>query len=108
MKKENIDLKELIGKYINRYLYSDVLPVGQIVAVDGKSTLIVKIIRPGENKTKMNFVAGGFSAICTNQYAQEYDFYETGEIIKIRYSKSNFNKSLKIDDQPINHYDFNF
>jgi hypothetical protein len=101
------NLSQFVGKYVNRYLYTDVQPVGKIVAVKGKTTLVVKLVRAGENKAKMEFLTGGFSAICLNPWAQYYDFTELDETIEIRYSKS-FNKQYRIENDPVNFYDYNF
>ena len=103
----NINLQEQIGKYLNRYGYSDVDPIGKIIGVKGKATFIVKRVVAGENKTKMKFVPGGFSAICLNDWAQEYDFHETDEIINFRVSKHSL-KRVQIETKPVKYYDYNF
>lgn len=98
---------DMIGKYLNRYLYSDVYPIGKIVEIKSKTTVIVQRVTPTENKTKMKFQLGGFSAHCVNNYAQDYDFILEAERFEIRLSKQ-FLKYVRIDDQPVYFYDFNF
>jgi hypothetical protein len=98
---------EMIGLYLNRYLWSDIEPIGKIVGIKGKHTVLVKRIEAGENKSKMDFVAGGFSAVCLNQYDQRYDFTETEEVTEIRLSKLFF-KQAQIDTKPRKFYDYNF
>jgi hypothetical protein len=105
--KNQILTSELIGKYINRYGYSDINPIGKIVGIKSKTIVLVQRIEASENKTKMNFEVGGFSAICTNNWNQEYDFTELSEVIEVRISKS-FLKGARIDETPVKHYDYNF
>ena len=110
MKKEKfIVSEELIGKYINRYLWSDVNPVGKIVGVKGKTKVVIQPVVAGPNKAKMEFIPGGFSAHCTNMYDQHYDFIERGEMFEISLSNFSMKKSfLGICDYPSKHYDYNF
>lgn len=100
-------MKDLIGKYLNRYGYTDVNPVGKIIAVSGKSTLIVQKIYATENTTEMIFHSGGFSAHCENNSSQKWEFIELEDTIKIRLSKSLL-KTHKIEDEPGKFYDYNF
>lgn len=99
--------QELIGKYINQHLWSDINPIGKIVGIKSKTTVLVKRVVAGPNKVRMEFVAGGFSGHCINNYNQEYDFTESNEITEVRLSKS-YLKYNKISDHPIHHYDYNF
>lgn len=107
MKNKHINTPDLIGKYLNRYLFSDVLPVGKIIAIKTKTIVIVQRIVQSENKQKMNFQVGGFSAHCDNNYSQHYDYKTTTEIFEIRLSKQ-YLKTVRIDDKPLYFYDFNF
>jgi len=98
---------DMVGKYLNRYGWSDIYPIGKIIAVKSKTKVLVKRVVASENKTKMEFHVGGFSAHCSNQYAQTYDFTETDEIMEIRLSKS-YLRGVKLDESPRNYYDYNF
>lgn len=98
---------ELIGKYLNRYGWSDVNPIGKIIGLVGKSSVLVQRVEAGENKTKMDFVSGGFAGVCINQGSQCYDFSETEETFKVRISKSLL-KNIRIQDAPVKYYDYNF
>lgn len=110
MKKEKfIVTEELIGKYINQYLWSDVNPVGKIVAIKGKTKVIVQPVVASENLTKMEFIPGGFSAHCTNMYQQRYEFSEEGKVFET--PLSNFRMKAMhwgIAEGPRKHYDYNF
>ena len=97
----------MVGKFVNRYLYTDILHVGKIVGIKGKTTLLVELYEASENKEKMEFVVGGFSATCLNQWAQKYEFKPTGEIVEKRFSKA-FLKQYGIDNEPREYYDYNF
>lgn len=97
----------MTGKYLNRYGYSDVEPVGKIIGVSGKSTLIVQRVEATENTTKMEFHSGGFSANCSNNEEQKWLFVELDKIIKVRLSKALL-RTHKIEDEPGKFYDYNF
>jgi len=101
--------EQLIGKYINRVLWSDVDPVGKIVGIKTKTKVIVQRVEASENKTKMEFVVGGFAAHCTNQSAQSYDFTLTDETFEASLSNNSLkNNFWSIDDRPRKWYDYNF
>lgn len=99
----------LEGKYINQHLWSDSNPVGKIISTRGKNFVTIQPVEASENKTKMEFVVGGFSAICLNDSKQQYDFVEVGEPFEVRLSKAQLaNKYWAIEDAPFKHYDYNF
>ena len=98
---------DMIGKYINRILYTDREPLGKIVGIKSKTILYVQRVSASENKTKMNFHIGGFSAHCDNNWAQEYDYIEEDEIIEIRMTLGR-NGGMRICDRPMKYYDYNF
>jgi len=101
--------EDLIGKYINCHLLTDVYPVGKIVGIEGKTKVLIQPVEASENKTKMNAVVGGFCGYTTNNHAQEYDFFESGSIFETTLSNTSMkNKCWKISDKPKNFYDYNF
>lgn len=97
---------EMIGKCINQHGYSDIEPLGRIVGIKSKTILYVQPIQASENKTKMEWISGGFAGHCVNQNEQSYDFTEVGEIVEMRMSKGD--RRNRISDRPIKYYDFNF
>lgn len=99
--------QDLVGKYINRYFWSDIDPVGKIVAVKSKTTVVVQKVVASENQQKMDFVTGGFSAHCVNQWRQFYEFTELDETFEVRLSKQ-YLKQCGIDAKPRKFYDYNF
>ena len=109
MKKERFTVtEELVGKYLNYYLWTDVNPIGKIVAIKGKTKVIVQPVVASENLTKMEYVVGGFAGHCVNQWDQRYEFTEQGEVFEMTLSNSKLKRSLKIDNHPRKYYDFNF
>lgn len=99
---------ELIGKFINEYLYTDVNPIGKIVGLKGKTTILVKEIEAERDlSVEMKFVEGGFAGHCYNQYEQKWFFKETERITEMRISKK-FLRWFKIENEPRKFYDFNF
>jgi len=110
MKKEKLVVtEELIGKYLNQVLWSDVNPVGKIVGIKGKTKVIVQPVIAGPNKAKMEYVAGGFAGHCVNQNEQHYDFFEEGNTYEMSLSNASMKKRfIRIHEAPCKHYDFNF
>lgn len=107
--REYSNNNDLIGLYINRSLFSDVDPIGKIVSTRGTNFVTIQPVEATENKTKMEFVKGGFSFICLNQYSQKYDFYEYGEPYEVRLSKSMLKRNFwVIQSFPRKFYDYNF
>lgn len=103
----------MIGKYINQYLWSDVNPVGKVIGIQGKTTLICIKVTASENLTPMSelgFEAGGFVGTYHNQRAQRYEFAEhSDEVFKLRYGKSLRRKQfMSLADSPSKFYDYNF
>ena len=78
----------------------------------------------GENKTELKFHVGGFSAHCSNQDAQEYDYASNTEnpVIKIRLNKvgtkydgtpnlrwkNKYGERFVISEAPRKFHDYNF
>ena len=99
--------EDMIGKYINEVLYSDVNPIGKIVGIKSKTILYVQPVVAIENKTKMDFVPGGFSFHCTNNRSQEWIFEEQGDIIEVKMTLGRYDWK-RISDSPRKFYDYNF
>jgi hypothetical protein len=54
----------------------------------------------------MEFVVGGFAGHCVNQWAQEWDFEEYGEVKEFKIAAND--RYNRISDAPIHYYDYNF
>tara|TARA_R110000744_G_scaffold367657_1_gene477221 strand:- start:42 stop:392 length:351 start_codon:yes stop_codon:yes gene_type:complete len=106
--------------FANHHGYSDVHPY-EIVRIVSDKCIEIRAMDTSENKTKMNFVAGGFSAHCSNQHAQDYDYTSNPEnhVKKIRLNrvsqycadkvwKCKNGARYNISDEPYKYYDYNF
>ena len=101
--------QELIGQYVNQSHYTDITPVGKIIGVKGKKTLIIKRVIEKKQTQEMNFVAGGFAGHCTNQYDQKWTFEELEDIFEVKMnSKWGQRGQMYISDEPRMFYDYNF
>lgn len=102
--------RDLIGLYVSRHLWSDVNVVGVVTGVFGKTGIIIQPMEAKKN-FKPEFIAGGFSAHCTNQSAQEwtFDVLKEDDPIRLRVNKSFFrHKFMRFHREPYHYYDFNF
>ena len=99
----------LIGKFVNRYLFSDINPVGKIEGIKGKSTIIlnpVDVVK--DEEFKPNYIVGGFAAHCDNQDEQKWIFnVNESKTFEMRVSNEML-KQYRIDDKPRKFYDYNF
>jgi len=100
---------DMVGKYINTYLWSDVNPLGKIIGVKSKTQLILARVNVTRDESvKMEFIPGGFSAHCANNHAQKWIYsVDESDTFTVRISKG-FLKRNRIDDNPYHFYDFNF
>jgi hypothetical protein len=100
---------EMVGKYINTYLWSDVNPLGKIMGIKGKTQLILaRVHATRDESVKMEFIPGGFSAHCTNNHSQKWIYsVDEADTFTVRISKS-FLQRNRIEDSPYHFYDFNF
>jgi hypothetical protein len=110
MKAQKLQINEdLIGKYINRCLYTDSMPVGKIVGIKGKTKVLIQPVIASANKTKMEIIPGGFTGHCVNNRDQRYDFIETGEVYEERLSNTKLKDySWRVQDAPSKFHDYNF
>lgn len=101
---------DMVGKYINQCLWSDVNPVGRILAIKGKNTLVCCRVTAGENLEKMQYVSGGFAGHCVNMHDQRYEYTEhVDDIFEVRYSNAmRKQKYYHVMDYPCKFYDYNF
>mgnify|MGYP003637258842 FL=1 len=106
--------------FANELGYSDVHPY-EIVRIVSDKCIEVRAMDVGENKTKMAFQVGGFSAHCSNQSQQDYDYTSNPEnvVIKVRLNrvsqycadkvwKSKHGQRYEISAAPRKFYDYNF
>jgi len=100
---------DMIGKYVNRYLYTDAYCVGKIVGIKSKTKVILERMKAEISpEFKPEWHVGGFSAHCSNQWAQEWIHTPTGELFEMRLSAGDLKRRLQISDVPHHYYDYNF
>jgi hypothetical protein len=109
MENQTAANSSLIGKYINTYLWSDVNPLGKIIGVKGKSTLILaRVNYTRDESVNMEFILGGFSAHCTNNHTQKWIYsVDDTDVFTVRLSKTFLHRN-RIEESPYHFYDFNF
>lgn len=101
-----------VGKYANKYLYSDVEPY-EIVKIVSDTTIEVRAMNT-ERAFQPEFAIGGFAGHCTNNDNQEWKCTpnEKEEVVRIRKNKRGEwvkgSQRFSISDTPIKKYDYNF
>jgi len=103
-------------KYANFFGYSDIDPYKVIRVVSEKCLEVQEMIaKLDEVAFKPEFVTGGFSAICVNQYEQKWNIESdvNGRVIRIRLGKDGVwkdrdGRKFGLSDQPCKFYDYNF
>ena len=107
------NLSPTTDRFANHHGYSDAYPY-EIVRVVSDKTIEIRAMETSENKTKMDFHPGGFSAHCSNQMDQEYDYTSNPErsVIRARLRKDGYFHSQcgrhNISDRPYKFHDYNF
>ena len=92
--------------------YSDVEPY-EVVKVVSDKTIEIRGMDYVQD-FKPEFVVGGFSAVCTNNYDQKWIYTSNigNPVIRIRLGKKgwkdSFGRKFKLADAPKKFYDFNF
>ena len=99
--------QELIGKYVSMRLWTDVQIIGIIIGVRGKSIIEIQKMEATKQTEKLDFHIGGFSAHCSNNYNQKWEFAEIEGKEEMRLGKS-FEKRYSITESPRHFYDYNF
>jgi len=104
-------IKPKIGYFFNFSFGSDT-EAYKVVAVSPAGKMVTCKKLEGEliNGDELNFVAGGFSAHCTNSNIQKYKFTEVeGSKHFFHFSKDGFGEGRgTFGDEPIKFYDYNF
>lgn len=102
-------------KYANYIGYSDVEPYEVVNVISDKTVEIRAMDAVQDRSVKMNFVPGGFSAVCTNIGDQKWNITSNPEnkIFRIRLSKNKgwkdaHGRRFQLSDSPRKFYDYNF
>ena len=107
-------------KYCNQHGYTDINPY-EVIRVVSDKCLEIRSMKAEKNPDyKPDFVAGGFSAHCTNNRDQKWIITSDpqGHTIKVRKRKTqkNYGEGIywhntaryRISDKPYKFYDYNF
>ena len=110
-----------IKKYINHAGYSDVTPYEVVEVISDQTVVVREMDAERDDSVKMEFVPGGFSAICVNQNNQKWNITSNPKnpTIRARWSKAkgqwqvkkkgwNAAMRMRMADQPHKFYDYNF
>jgi len=107
-------MKPTQGCFANRCGYTDVHPF-EVVRIVSDKCIEVRAMDTSDNKTKLDFHVGGFSAHCSNQKDQSYDFTSNpdNQTIKVRLHKDTWWRSkhgerFYIAEAPRKFHDYNF
>ena len=101
-------------KYANHYGWTDVNPYEVVKVVSNKTIEIREMDADRDETVKMDFVAGGFSAICTNPHDQKWEIKSNpaNAVIRIRLGKNGWKdkhgRKFGLADAPHKFYDYNF
>ena len=100
--------------YANHIGYTDINPHEVVRVVSDKTMDIREMNAERDDSVKMNFVVGGFSAICTNQGDQQWIITsdESAPVIRIRLGKHGWKdkhgRRYVLGEEPVKFYDYNF
>ena len=101
-------------KYANHFGYTDINPF-EVVRIISEKTIEVRAMKTERDESvKMQFVPGGFSAVCLNDHQQKWFITsnETEPVIRIRLGKNGWKdkhgRRFGLADKPVKYYDYNF
>ena len=100
--------------YANHYGWTDVNPYEVVRVVSDKTIEVREMDADRDETVKLDWVAGGFSAICTNDRDQKWHIKSdpTAPVIRIRYGKKGWKdkhgRRFVLSDAPHKYYDYNF
>ncbi len=103
-------LKYPVKKYISYYMYSDV-EAYEVIRQVSPNVVEVRALITKQIKFPSEFHIGGFSAHCSDNYNQEYEYTSNDEapIVRIKLSKKGWGKGRwGMSEKPYKHYDYNF
>jgi hypothetical protein len=103
-------LKYPVKKYISYYMYSDVLAY-EVIRQVSPTVVEVRALDTKQIVFPKEFHIGGFSAHCSDNYNQAYEYTsnEKAPIVRIHLSSKGWGKGKwGMNDKPYKHYDYNF
>ena len=100
--------------YANHYSYTDINPFEIVRRISDKTIEIREMAAERDESVKLEWVPGGFSAICLNDHAQKWHISSdpTAKVIRIRLGKNGWKdkhgRQFSLSDKPKKYYDHNF
>ena len=100
--------------YANHYGWSDVNPYEVVKVISDKTIEVREMDADRDETVWLEWVAGGFSAVCTNPHDQRWIIKSdpTAPVIRIRLGKNGWKdkhgRKFKLSDAPHKFYDYNF
>jgi len=101
-------------KYANHLMYSDIEPY-EIIRIVSEKTIEIRAMKTERDESvKLEWVPGGFSAICLNDHEQKWHITsdETAPIKRIRLGKRGWKDAhggrFGLADKPVKYRDYNF
>ena len=101
-------------KYANQLGYSDINPYEVVRVVSDKTLDVREMDAERDDSVKLEFVPGGFSAVCLNQRDQKWLIKSNPEnkIVRIRLGKNGwkdaYGRAFSLGNYPVKFYDYNF
>ena len=102
-------------EYANKIGYSDIEPAEVVRKVSDKCLVIRAMDAERDQSVKLDFQAGGFSAVCVNQNQQRWNVKSNSanREVRIRLQKNGDWKCsggnrYALSDKPVKFYDYNF
>lgn len=110
--QDGFHYKTKIRKYANLALYSDVEPY-EVVRVVSEKCVEVRPMETKQIEFPKEFHVGGFSAHCSDQHRQKYEYFsnENAPVMKIRKTKKGWrlgSMRFYMSNAPQKFYDYNF
>ena len=112
--EKEIQMETTEFKFANQCGWSDVTPFEIIRHVSAKTIEIREMKTERDPSVKLEFVPGGFSAICLNDRQQKWFITsdDSRPVIRIRYGKKGwkdaYGRKYSLDTEPVKYYDHNF
>lgn len=101
-------------KYANQLGWSDINPFEVVRVVSDKCLEVREMDAERDESVKLEFIPGGFSAICLNMRDQKWDIKSNpaNPLLRIRLGKKGWKSAdgrrFDLGDKPVKFYDYNF
>jgi len=102
-------------KYANHIGWSDVNPFEVVRVISDKTIEVREMDAKRDESVKLEWVPGGFSAVCLNDHEQKWFITSNPEnpVIRIRLSakkgwQDKHGRRFQLADKPVKFYDYNF